>query len=52
MQITGQAFARKCHILSVFLPLKNFERFIKQKAEREKPSGASHWAGTPFYPVS
>lgn len=36
-QITGQIFAGKCHILSVCLPLKNFQRDALNRKQRGKP---------------
>lgn len=48
MQIAGQIFAGKCHILSVCLPRKNFQRDASNRKQREKPQRASHRAGTHF----
>lgn len=42
MQITGQTFAWKCHILSVFLPLKNFQRDSSNRKQRQKSLREHH----------
>lgn len=45
MQITGWGVARKCHVFSVFLPLKNFQRESSER-EREREALESIILGT------